>query len=71
MRLVSESILPVDNQVAHKVRMSVKGGQSRPGGISGISSHERYAANRYRNGESLKPTRRAKKRHRVGLAVSG
>ena len=32
--------------------------QSRPGGTSGISNHVRYASNRYRNGEALKPTRR-------------
>ena len=34
-------------------------GHSRPSGTSGISSHVRYASDRYRNSEPLKPTRRA------------
>ena len=34
-------------------------GHSRPGGTSSISSHVRYASDRYRNGEALKLTRRA------------
>jgi hypothetical protein len=32
-----------------------------------ISSHVRYASDRYRNGEPLKPTRRANERHQFSL----
>jgi hypothetical protein len=36
---------------------------SRPGRTSSISSHVRYASDRYRNGKALKPTRRANRAH--------
>jgi hypothetical protein len=38
-------------------------GHSRPGRTSSISSHVRYASDRYRNGEARKPTRRANRAH--------
>ena len=41
-------------------------GHSRPGRTSIISSNVRYAFDRYRNGEALKPTRRA---HKATYAV--